>query len=70
MGVFSLNAFKHEGDKRKSKWQHLSPGPTEEQHAIVEAATGTGVLAYLLPIVRSGSSNHSTANKALQEQPL
>jgi len=43
---------------------------TEEQHAIVEAATGTGKsLAYLLPIVRSGKvAIISTANKALQEQ--
>ncbi|MGZ3611577.1 MAG: helicase C-terminal domain-containing protein, partial [Ktedonobacteraceae bacterium] len=42
----------------------------EEQHAIVEAATGTGKsLAYLLPIVRSGKiAIISTANKALQEQ--
>jgi Rad3-related DNA helicase/serine/threonine protein kinase len=43
---------------------------TEERHAIVEAATGTGKsLAYLLPIVRSGKvAIISTANKALQEQ--
>ncbi len=43
---------------------------TEEKHAIVEAATGTGKsLAYLLPIVRSGKvAIISTANKALQEQ--
>jgi Rad3-related DNA helicase/serine/threonine protein kinase len=43
---------------------------TEEQHAIVEAATGTGKsLAYLLPIVRSEKvAIMSTANKALQEQ--
>jgi Rad3-related DNA helicase len=43
---------------------------TDERHAIVEAATGTGKsLAYLLPIVRSGKvAIISTANKALQEQ--
>ena len=43
---------------------------TEERHAIVEAATGTGKsLAYILPIVRSGKvAIISTANKALQEQ--
>src|SRR6266550_2839096 len=43
---------------------------TEERHAVVEAATGTGKsLAYLLPIVRSGKvAIISTANKALQEQ--
>ena len=43
---------------------------TEETHAIVEAATGTGKsLAYLLPIVRSRKvAIISTANKALQEQ--
>ena len=43
---------------------------TEERHAIVEAATGTGKsLAYLLPIVRSEKvAILSTANKALQEQ--
>src|SRR5260221_4397749 len=43
---------------------------TQNDHAIVEASTGTGKsLAYLLPIVRSGKvAIISTANKALQEQ--
>ncbi|HLL80577.1 MAG TPA: protein kinase, partial [Ktedonobacteraceae bacterium] len=42
----------------------------QEQHALLEASTGTGKsLAYLLPIVRSGKGAIiSTANKALQEQ--
>ena len=48
----------------------VSRSLTEEQHAIIEAATGTGKsLAYLLPIVRSEKvAIISTANKALQEQ--
>ncbi|MFL5626469.1 MAG: helicase C-terminal domain-containing protein [Ktedonobacteraceae bacterium] len=43
---------------------------TQNDHAIVEASTGTGKsIAYLLPIVRSGKvAIISTANKALQEQ--
>ena len=43
---------------------------SEDEHAIIEAGTGTGKsLAYLIPIVRSGKvAIISTANKALQEQ--
>ena len=43
---------------------------TEDEHAIIEAGTGTGKsLAYIIPIVRSGKvAIISTANKALQEQ--
>ena len=72
MAEYSLNAFTvMKNDQHKSRWQHLvARALTEEQHAIVEAATGTGKsLAYLLPIVRSGKvAIISTANKALQEQ--